>query len=134
MADITEVEENNLVAHFRRELKLIGETDEEWISALIKIAEIFSSMGHSGMSAVIFTQTLSDLLSFKNLSPLTNNPDEWMQIYEEMLPDGLPNCWQNVRNSEAFSNDGGKTYYLLSEGGNMKNPSPTHTSEEYKKS
>ncbi len=58
------------------------------------------------------------MLQFKNLRPLTNNPDEWMDVGD--------NCWQSCRNPEAFSLNGGITYYLLSEGGTMDDPNPSH--------
>jgi hypothetical protein len=55
----------------------------------------------------MMTIQLFDLLAnYKPLSDLTDNPHEWMEVV-----DGL---WQSRRNSEAFSNDGGKTYRLNS--------------------
>ena len=46
--------------------------------------------------------------------PLTDDPYEW-QYHGEDLWGSKEGIWQNKRNSEAFSNDGGQTYYLLSE-------------------
>lgn len=104
---------SNLVEHARVELELINE-EPETVEGYLRIVQAFSDMGHSGGSASVGIPVLMLLLQFKNLLPLTDNPDEWffhdMQCYgsSEVL-------WQNKRNSEAFSYDGGKTYYLLSE-------------------
>src|SRR3546814_7005887 len=54
------------------------------------------------------------LLNMRNLSPLTNNPDEWYKHTPDTW-DGVNHVWQSKRNSEAFSTDGGLTYTLLSE-------------------
>jgi hypothetical protein len=70
---------------------------------------------------------INDLLQFKPLSALTDDPDEWVHHESDMWPpDGV---WQNKRHGEAFSHDGGKTYYLLSEGANDANPHPLHQSK-----
>lgn len=122
-----EEEEGTLVKHARRELELVG-NDANFNESIIKAVEGFASYGHSGGSASVAINILNDLLQFKNLTPLTNDPKEWMYVADEIWgePGGI---WQNRRNSEAFSNDGGKTYYLLSEGGHDRNRKPTHISE-----
>ncbi len=102
--------QSNLVDHARRELELIRE-GPEFIEGYLKVIEAFAEVGHSGGSAAVAIPVINELLQFKNLSPLTDDPDEWMKISDE-------DCWQCRRNPEAFSNDSGKTYYLLSEGGN----------------
>lgn len=109
----------SLVEHAKRELALAG-NDDDFNQSIIKAVEAFASFGHSGGSAMVAIPMLNDLLQFKNLTPLTNNPNEWMQV--EM---GKEDCWQSQRNPEAFSGDGGKTYYLLSD-----NPRVIHTAEE----
>lgn len=101
----------SLVEHAKRELELAG-NDEDFNQSMIKAVEAFASYGHSGGSASIAVPMLNDLLQFKNLTPLTDDERGWMQV--EM---GEENCWQSRRNPEAFSNDHGKTFYLLSEGG-----------------
>lgn len=98
---------SNLVEHAKRELALLGETDEEYITSIVKVMEAFTSYGHSGGSASAAIPTICDLLQFKALTPLTNNPAEWNEV-----GDGI---WQSIRNSEAFSTDGGVSYYLVSE-------------------
>lgn len=114
---------SNLVNHAKRELDLIGE--DPWMSqGLLTVIQAFADMGHSGGSASAAIPILNDLLQFKNLTPLTDNPDEWMNVTNDV--------WQCVRNSEAFSQDGGKTYYLLSEGRRQDHLRPTHHTKSYK--
>lgn len=105
---------SNLVDHARRELELLKE-EPETIEGYLKVIQAFADMGHSGGSAAVAIPTINELLQFKNLTPLTNNPDEWIHHTSETWgePGGI---WQSVRNPGAFSNDGGKTYYLVSEG------------------
>ena len=114
---------SNLVDHARRELELIGE-DPEVIAGYLRIIQAFADMHPSGGMASVMIPTLNELLQFKNLKPLTNNPDEWI--------DHGGGFWQNARNSEAFSDDGGETYYLLSEGAYQGHPEPLHESEKVK--
>jgi len=117
---------SNLVDHARRELELIGE-EPDTITGYLNVVQAFADMGHSGGSASVAIPVIHELLQFKNLRPLTDDPREWAHVAEETWgsPGGV---WQNTRNSEAFSNDGGKTYYLLSEGGNDRNREPLHAS------
>jgi hypothetical protein len=107
--------ESNLVAHARRELQTINE-EPETIEGYLKVIQAFADMGHSGGSASVAIPTINALLQFKHLSPLTNDPKEWMDVGNIS---GHP-FWQSKRNSEAFSMDGGKTYYLLSDGSNSQ--------------
>lgn len=113
---------SNLVDHAKMELEIIGE-EPETIEGYLKVIQAFADMGHSGCSASFAIPVINELLQFGNLAPLTDNPDEWYNH---------GGFWQNKRNSKAFSNDSGKTYYLLSEGGNRDNPHPLHDSEHYK--
>lgn len=111
--------ESNLMVHARRELQILGE-DPEVVEGYLKMIQIFADMGHSGGSASVFIPTLAALLRFENLKPLTNDPMEWSEVGEEM--------WQNVRNGAAFSNDGGETYWLVSDGSVMGRPLAIYTS------
>lgn len=104
---------SNLVDHARREMERV-ETDPWFIDGMLKVVAAFAEMGHSGGSASIAIPMLTDLLQYKNLSPLTDDPEEWI---DQTALTATPNVslWQNKRNSEAFSLNRGKTYYLLSE-------------------
>lgn len=125
MYDEEPAEEGNLYKHAKRELELLGE-ESAVVEGYLEMIKIFAKMGHSGASAFIFIHTLSDLMQFKNLTELTDDPDEWIHVGEEVWGKA-PGIWQSSRNSEAFSNDGGKTYYLLSEG---IDGSPLHDSKK----
>ncbi|QIK64123.1 hypothetical protein G7068_13650 [Leucobacter viscericola] len=114
---------SNLVEHARRELELLGE-EPQTVQGYLNVVQAFADMGHSGGSASVAIPVIHDLLQFKNLRPLTNSPEEWVNVADAL--------WQNKRNSEAFSDDGGKTYRLLSEGGTSRNRGPKHISEEAK--
>lgn len=118
---------SNLVEHARRELEIVGE-DPETISGLLKVIQAFADMGHSGGSASVAIPMINRLLQFKNLSPLTDDPEEWFE-HEAARWDGLNSIWQNKRNSEAFSRDGGKTYYLLSETKDTSDPDTLHEAQ-----
>ena len=98
------MDQSNLVKHARRELELMHE-DENMIEWYLEVILAFVNYGHSGGSASIAIPVINDLLQFKNLCPLTNDPDEWMEVGEEL--------WQNRRNSAAFSTDGGKHHYFV---------------------
>lgn len=123
------IEDNNLYRHAERELKLLG-NDVDYDEQILEIVKAFIKMGHSGGSAAYTIPLISKLLSYENVTPLTDDPDEWYFHGENMFP-GSEGFWQNRRNGEAFSMDGGKTYYLLSEGGNSNNPEPLHKSVGY---
>lgn len=116
-----EIEDDNLVKHAKSELERIA-NDEDFNEAIIEAVRGFCKYGHSGGSASVAIPMLNDLLQFKNLTPLTNDASEWNEVGTDM--------WQSTRNSEAFSNDRGNTYYLLSEGADQTNPSPLHISEK----
>ena len=116
---------SNLVKHARKELELVGE-EERTVEGYLRVIQEFADMGHSGGSASVAIPVINRLLQFKNLKPLTNNPEEWDDRSTES--GGVP-LWQNNRNSEAFSDNGGKSYYLLSE--RAEDGSIWHTSEDH---
>jgi len=109
---------SNLVDHAERELKLAGlfDKDSDYGGMLgdstMKLIKAFADEGHSGMSASIQRSLFAKLANYENLTPLTDNPDEWMNV-SNLGTDGSPALWQNTRCSACFSNDGGKTYYSV---------------------
>jgi hypothetical protein len=121
----------SLVEHARRELELCGQVKEDpaYAQSIVAAVAAFASYdGHSGYSAMAGIEQLSTLLHFGTLSPLTDNPDEWMRV-----TDAEP-MWQSLRNPQAFSTDGGSTYYLLDEreaAGSM-DKTPMHRSKQAK--
>ena len=121
-------EESNMVAHARRELEIIGE-EPETIRGYLNVIQAFADMGPSGGMAMVAIPVINKLLLQKNLAPLTDDPSEWMHHGTDVWPDpdGL-GIWQNVRDSECFSKDAGKTYYILSEVKKYTDVKPMHTS------
>jgi hypothetical protein len=87
-------------------------SDEKYVqrigNCVYEICKLFAGQGHSGLSASITLQLLDELLIKSNtLSPLTNNPDEWMDVTEM---NGYK-LHQSKRKFSCFSNDGLNTYY-----------------------
>ena len=121
----------SLVNHAKRELRLAGlfDADSDYdgllAESVVKLMEVFADQGHSGGSAHLTRDLFNKLSAFKNLTPLTNDPKEWMLVADGQSDGKVPGVWQNSRNSEAFSEDGGKTYYLLSE---LRGKDDTHDS------
>lgn len=108
-----------LVNHAKRELELLG-NDKDFDDCIIKTVEAFLEYGHSGGSAEYGIAVLYDILRYKNVSPLTDDPKEWNMVSSD--------TWQSMRCSEAFSLDGGKTYYLVSEVEDTSDPYPLYVS------
>ena len=126
-------EESNLYTHAREELRSAGllseESDYDGMlgEAVLEIVEVFARQGHSGFSAEMTVELLNRLLRFEPLGPLTDNPGEWMRVNPDDEPDGL---WQNRRKADAFSPDGGKTYYQLSDPMDSHGNLPIHITEK----
>lgn len=119
-----------LAEHTRRELELVGE-EPEIIDWYVKVAETFSEFGHSGASAEYTLRVLEQLLRYKNLTPLTDDPAEWMDV-TEYTAENTP-LWQSLRNSAAFSTNGGKTYSLLGEEEYIEHKTMPNPEELFKK-
>lgn len=111
---------SRLLEHAEKELKLAGydieapdketlDSEEDYANACAKNAydmlKVFSEASHSGFSAQCTLQLFNRLAKFKCLTPLTNNPDEWMKL------DPNDTSWQSVRQASCFSDDDLKTYY-----------------------
>lgn len=104
-------DESNLVTHAYRELELAGwfRDEPEIAESLVAAVRAFASYGHSGGSAPLCINMLHQLLNFKPLTPITSDPDEWLDVSGVC---GKP-TWQNIRDSSCFSEDGGKTWYSV---------------------
>lgn len=108
-------ERSNLVTHALTELDRTGllgsDSDYDGMigAAVMELVKVFARQGHSGMSAQITASLFNELASYRALTPLTDDPAEWNKVHDD------PVMWQNVRNSEAFSDDGGATFYLVGE-------------------
>jgi hypothetical protein len=119
--------DSNLYRYAKDELERAGLFDEDSDyggmigDAVLEIVAVFAKQGHSGFSAGMMLQILTQVLDFKPLTPLTFTPDEWNHIHEDMA--GGKNTYQNRRKSTIFSDDGLKTWYDLDEG---DYPHPRH--------
>lgn len=102
---------SNLLNHAKREMQRVGLYDEnadygpaiaECVEELIRT---FSKQGHSGGSAQKTMELFNELVRYRNLGPITDDPEEWMEIQN--------NLHQNRRNHTLFSKDGGRIYYSV---------------------
>lgn len=111
--DTWDKEESQLYQHAKTELESVGLLDQDSDydgmlgEAVLALVEVFAQQGHSGASAGMTLALFSKVAAYEALSPITDNPDEWYQHEEEL--------WQNKRQGNAFSHDGGKHYYVLDE-------------------
>lgn len=112
---VEDKKESPTVGRARRELELIGE-DADVIEWYLKTIATFMSYGHSGGSLFATLPVLNVLLKQENLSPLTDDPEEWYH-HEADMWDGKTGIWQNRRNSKMFSKDKGKTYFNVDKPG-----------------
>ena len=97
--------------HAIGELSLIKE-DPKIILWYVSVIEAFNIMQLPPEASDHCVGTLTQLLRYGNLAPLTDEPKEWIQIGDEL--------WQSIRNRDAFSNNGGKTYKLYSENNDVE--------------
>jgi hypothetical protein len=83
---------------------LIGE-DPRIIDWYCSVLAKWAELGHSGSSAGLTADILHRLMKGENLAPLTADPAEWEDRSDIS---GYP-LWQNNRNTQIFSTDGGVT-------------------------
>lgn len=113
----------SLLEHAKRELKIAGydisdkgcemHYDKEPFTGYVnscarnayELIETLSKAGYSGMSIGITLDIFNKLAKWETLTPLTNNPDEWVKL--EGCEDG---DWQSKRNPSCFTRDF-KTYH-----------------------
>ncbi len=116
---------SNLVEHAKRELALSLKADSNpgdpgyipndplngfndlMRQNILELVEVFSSQNHSGLSSSVVLALFEQLARFENLEGLTDNPDDWILVSDDM--------WQCARNPSAFSWDGGSTYWLVTD-------------------
>ena len=102
---------SDLSKHAIGELSLIKE-DTKIILWYVSVIEAFNIMQLEPEASDHCVATLTQLLRYGNLAPLTDEPREWVQIGDEL--------WQSIRNRDAFSNNGGTTYKLYSENNDVE--------------
>lgn len=79
---------------------------------VLELLDTWHKQGHSGGSAYMTLEIFNKLVAHKPLTPITDDPDEWMDMSEYQGGEPL---WQCRRQPTLFSLDGGKTYYDLNE-------------------
>lgn len=105
----------SLVKHAEDELKRAGLFDKDSDyegklgAAVLDLVKAFAAQGHSGFSANWTLDVFNKVARWQTLTPISSDPSEWYDRSEES---GEP-MWQNMRDSAAFSRDGGKTWYHL---------------------
>ena len=102
---------SDLSKHAIGELSLIKE-DPKIILWYVSVIEAFNIMQLPPEASDHCVGTLTQLLRYGNLAPLTDEPKEWIQIGDDL--------WQSIRNRDAFSNNGGETYKLYSENNHVE--------------
>jgi hypothetical protein len=102
---------SDLSKHAIGELSLIKE-DPKIILWYVSVIEAFNIMQLTPEASDHCVATLTQLLRYGNLAPLTDEPKEWIQIGDEL--------WQSIRNRDAFSNNGGTTYKLYSQNNDVE--------------
>jgi hypothetical protein len=104
----------SLMTYAQYELELLGmfdDGDELNMNTMmrrhiLKMVESFADEGHSGFSANYAISLLTRLLSYKPLSPLTGEDDEWIDVSSY----GITKMLQNKRKSSVFKDEDGKVY------------------------
>jgi hypothetical protein len=112
--------DGSLYNHAVRELKLAGLDHEDsdydgdlyvWILQLVRV---FVSQGHSGGSASRTTDLFCRLVRYETLSP--NDHSMYQDVSGRIeKPDG--SLLQDLRNSRFFSEDAGKTWFMVDDAG-----------------
>ena len=90
---------SNLLDFAKSELEFAGyfngdEMNQAMADGVLQLLEVFSEQGHSGFSASFAVSLFRELASFKPITPLTGEDDEWFEI-----SDG---AFQNKRYSGLF--------------------------------
>lgn len=116
----TPKEESNEVKRAQYEIDLVGLSDKDSDyggmigDAVMQLIRLFSAQGHSGFSASMTGSIFYRLVQGKALTPVTSDPDEWLEVTKEMYPQEKivkgDRIWQNKRQYSVFSKDNGKTW------------------------
>jgi len=110
----------SLVEHAVAEMRSVGlyDNDSDYAgmlgTAVEDLVRVFAAQGHSGFSAHQTLRIFGIVARFKPLGPLTDNPDEWMDVSQYGGTNDPAMC-QSRRQCSCFSCDGGKTYYDVDE-------------------
>lgn len=104
----------NLINHAKREMELAGLYDKDADyggmipAAVMALVEAHAKEDHSGGSHWLVLQIFNKVINFKTLMPIGSTKDEWFKHDDQTAG---KDCWQNIRQSSVFSQDGGDTWY-----------------------
>lgn len=120
--------ESNLVKYARAELTRAGwfapesEYGGDIGRDVLKLVETLSTFGTSGGSHGLILALFARVASYKPLTPLTANPDEWTEVGDH----SGKTLYQSKRQSSCFSYDQGRSYWDIDEpGSGHTNPKAT---------
>jgi hypothetical protein len=111
--------------HALREFKLGGMLDDSADPKTKNIIKVITNMltalqGLEDPDGTTMKAAIGLFIMVCNMrlvSPITDNPEEWANKTD--LEKGIA-LWQNVRDPNLFSGDGGKTYYVLDDIANKR--------------
>lgn len=112
--------DGNLYNHAVREMKLAGLDDKDsdydgdlynWV---LQIVRVFVSQGHSGMSAARTIDLFYRLCKYETLTP---NDHSLNRDVSDLAGEEPSTLLQDLRNSRFFSDDAGKTWYMVDDAG-----------------
>lgn len=125
--------ENQLESYCRDELKRAGLFDEDSDyggmlgEAVMELVEVFAKQGHSGFSAGRVLQLFHHVASFKPLTPLTGNDDEWNEVSEGLLQNKrFPAIFKDLHTGKSYNSEGklyrykGNSSYFLNKGSRVE--------------
>ena len=78
----------SLIEYARKELEIAGLFDKDsdyggmLAEAVMELMEVFAGQGHSGFSAAQVRMIFHRLSDFKPLTPIIDEPDQWMDVGE----------------------------------------------------
>jgi hypothetical protein len=93
------------------ELSLIKE-EPKIVLWYVSVLEAYNIMQLTEEASDHCLETLTRLIRYENLAPLTDEPMEWVKVGDDI--------WQSIRNYDAYSNNGGKTFKLHSENNDVE--------------
>ena len=115
--------------HARREFEQIGVTPAV-ADVLVQLVEVFVNWAELPGNTVTPIKTMSLILNQRPLSPLTDNPREWVRVGDMLVVGGTMGLWQNIRDPRAHSNNAGANYWLI-EPGREGQSMPLYSTQHY---
>lgn len=118
--------QSNLRDHMVREMEIMDRLQGEDIidgddplhdyansitESIKELMEVFISQGHSGMSAELTLRYFEMLARFQAITPLDDNPDDWVEVGREYNSGTKFSTYQSKRHSSVFSEDHLRTWY-----------------------